>query len=107
MSKGQLGQFELLARLKTHRSNGILCTWDITSGQCRQQTMPESYVNASYLITFSPNLDWAAGINLYNEIRVWNCDTGTLIHDCYVPSLGLRTWDITYAIIFVQNLIIS
>ncbi|CAH0046176.1 unnamed protein product [Clonostachys solani] len=83
---------------------GIICTWDITSGQCRQQTMPETYVNASYLsITFSPNLDWAAGINLYNEIRVWKCDTGKLIHDCYVPSLDLRTFDMTYAIIFVPN----
>jgi WD40 repeat protein len=84
--------------------NGVLCTWDIASGQCRQQTMPESYVNGSYLsITFSANLDWAAGINLYDEIRVWKCDTGTLVYDDYVPLLDPETFDINYAIIFVQN----
>ncbi|CAH0019223.1 unnamed protein product [Clonostachys rhizophaga] len=80
--------------------NGMLCTWDVTSGQCRQQTMPESYVNASYLsITFSPDLDWAVGINLYNNTRVWRCATGRLIHDCYVPSLGLGAFDTDYIIV--------
>ncbi|VUC36818.1 unnamed protein product [Clonostachys rosea] len=49
---------------------GIICTWDITSGQCRQQTTLETYTHANHpSVIFSPNLDWAMGINLGNKIR--------------------------------------
>ncbi|CAG9987652.1 unnamed protein product [Clonostachys byssicola] len=84
--------------------NGVLCTWDITSGQCLQQTRLKIYVYESYpSITFSPNLDWAAGISSENEFRVWNCDTGMFIHDDYVPSLDPKTFYRNYTIIFVPN----